>query len=63
MTKIQAQKDLYNKGKCFSKNKIYIVNKTVTTESALMECSTINDLKEPHIIGNMWRDFKIVQNA
>jgi len=60
-TKIKAQKDLYNGGKCFTKNLVYTVRGSVNNESGLMDCQTVNDLNEPHIIGSWWRNFKIVK--
>lgn len=62
MTTIKATKNLYNNGKCFTKGKEYklIGDRVVKTEAGLMEAMTINDQNEPHIIGNFWRNFKIV---
>jgi hypothetical protein len=60
MTKIIAKKDLYNKGKCFTKGHEYTVNKDVKTEAGLMEAITVNDQNESHIIGSFWREFKII---
>lgn len=62
MTIIKAKKDIYNAGKCFTKDKTYEVQKDCTAESSLMEATTINDLGEKHIIGSLWRDFKIVKS-
>lgn len=62
MTTIKAKKDLYNKGKCFTKGKTYGVNRDMTTEASLMDMQTINDQGEPHIIGTFWRDFIIVKS-
>lgn len=61
-TKIKANKDLYNMGKCFTKGREYqlIGGRTVKTESGLMEAMTTNDQGEAHIIGSFWRNFKIV---
>lgn len=59
-TTIKAKKDLYNGGKCFTKDSEYIVNKIVKTEAGLMDCDTINDQNERHCIGSWWRDFEIV---
>lgn len=58
--KIQAKKDLYNGGKCFTKGKQYEV-KQVHTEASLMDCQTTNDQGQPHLIGSWWREFKIVK--
>lgn len=58
--KIKATKDLHNKGKCFTKGKIYKVVET-STEAGLMEKMTTNDLGEKHLIGSWWRYFKIVK--
>lgn len=60
MTTIEAKKDLYNKGKCFTKGSQYQVNKDVKTEAGLMDCQTVNDQGEPHNIGSWWREFQIV---
>lgn len=61
-TIIKAKKDLFNKGKCFSKGKEYTIpNRQINTEAGLMEARTVNDLNEPHIIGDFWRNFKIVR--
>lgn len=60
-TYIKAKKDLYNRGKCFTKGEIYTVNGHVKTEAGLMDAQTVNDMNEPHIIGTYWRDFKIVK--
>lgn len=60
MTTIEAKKDLFNKGKCFTKGKQYTVS-TVNTEASLMERQTVNDLGEQHLIGSWWREFKIVK--
>lgn len=62
MTQIKAKKDLFNSGKCFTKDKIYIVQKDISQESGLMDCQTTNDLYEPHLIGSWWREFIIVKN-
>lgn len=61
-TTIRAKKDLYNKGKCFSKGQEYEVPKRIGTEASLMEIQITNDLGEQHIIGGWWRDFEIVEN-
>ena len=61
MTTIQAKKDLFNGGKCFTKGRTYTVNADVKTEAGLMDARTVNDLNESHIIGAYWRDFKIVK--
>lgn len=60
MTIIEAKKDLYNGGKCFTKGKQYTVNGDVNITPGLMEKQTINDQGEPHIIGSFWREFKII---
>lgn len=59
-TQIKAKKDLYNNGKCFTKGKVYEVKKDVSLTSSLMDCTTVNDLEEPHYIGSWWREFTIV---
>ena len=61
MTQIKALKDLYNSGKCFTKGRVYQVDKLIKTEAGLMEASTTNDMGEPHIIGSYWRNFKIIK--
>lgn len=58
-TKIIAKKDLYNRGKCFTKGKEYTINRPVKTPAGLMEAQTFNDQGEPHIIGSWWKDFKL----
>lgn len=60
MTTIKAKKDMHNYGKCFTKGKTYEVNAIVHTEAGLMDMQTINDQKQPHIIGSWWRNFIIV---
>lgn len=60
-TKIRAKKDLYNKGKCFTKGREYEVEKEIRIEPSLMECTTTNDQGEKHLIGSWWREFKIVR--
>ncbi len=60
-TIIEAKKNLYNAGKCFTKGKQYEVNGKINNTPALMEAHTINDQGEPHYIGSFWRDFKIVK--
>ena len=60
-TTIRAKKDLYNQGKCFTKDNTYEVGKVVINEAGLMEAKTINDLGQTHIIGGWWRDFDIVR--
>lgn len=62
MTTIKAKKDLYNRGKCFTKGKTYVVRKNVSTEAGLMEAATTNDLGEYHVIGSWWRNFTIVKS-
>jgi hypothetical protein len=59
-TIIKAKKDLYNKGKCFTKGRTYEVNKMINYESSLMDMTLINDMGESHLIGSWWREFKIV---
>ncbi len=62
MTTIQAKKDLFNNGKCLTKGKRYTVNGYINSEAGLMDAMVVsNDLGEPHIIGQWWRDFKIVK--
>jgi len=60
MTTIKAKKDLYNSGKCFTKGRKYEVSKKVTINASLMECQTVNDMGEPHLIGSWWREFEII---
>lgn len=60
-TTIEATKDLYNSGKCFTKGKKYTVNKKIQVAASLMELQTVNDFNEPHLIGSWWRHFKIVR--
>jgi hypothetical protein len=59
-TIIQAKKDLFNGGKCFTKGELYTINKSVVNAAGLMECTTLNDQSENHIIGSWWRNFKII---
>ena len=61
ITIIEAKKDLYNSGQCFTKGKQYEVNGNIRTEAGLMEARTINDIGESHIIGSWWRDFEIIE--
>lgn len=58
-TIILCNKDLYNKGKCFSAGKEYTINKAIRNEAGLMESTVINDLGEKHTIGSWWREFTI----
>lgn len=59
---IRAKQDLFNNGKCFTKDKIYTVEtgRTVTTEATLFDCSTINDMGEKHAISSWWREFNLI---
>jgi hypothetical protein len=59
-TIIEAKKDLYNAGKCFTKGKQYTVNGYITQPASLMEKYSTNDLNELHLIGSWWREFKII---
>ncbi len=61
ITIIQAKKDLFNAGKCFTKGEEYEVNGQIKTEAGLMDAQTTNDMGEPHLIGGWWRNFKIVR--
>ena len=61
-TIIQAKKNLYNAGKCFTKGKEYEVNKPIKMAASLMETQVTNDQNQTHIIGSWWRDFEIVEN-
>lgn len=61
VTVIEAKKDLYNGGKCFTKGKQYEVNhQLVKTEAGLMNVSVTNDQGQRHLIGGWWREFTIV---
>ena len=62
-TIIQAKKDLYNRGQCFTKGRNYQIEKTILTEASLMDIKIINDLGEPHNIGSWWRNFKIIRHV
>lgn len=62
MTIIKCKKDLYNRGKCFTKGKEYVVVNDVKTEAGLMDRTVTNDQGEPHRIGGWWRNFKIVSS-
>jgi len=62
-TIIVPKKDLYNSGKCFTKNKEYVVyNKDIRMAASLMETTVENDLGESHIIGSWWREFDIKED-
>jgi hypothetical protein len=58
--KAKALKDLYNKGKCFTKGREYEVGQ-VYNNASLIDKTVVNDLCEPHIIGMWWRNFKLVK--
>jgi len=60
LTRITAKTNLYNRGKCFTKGKTYIVEKKIDTPAGLSSCQTVNDLGQPHIIGIWWRHFLIL---
>lgn len=59
---IKAKKDLYNQGKCFTKDREYTfaTNKQIVNTYSLMECMVTNDLNEPHLIGQWHKDFEIL---
>ena len=59
-TIIEAKKDLYNKGKCFTKGNQYRIDKSIRSEASLIDTKVENDFGEVHIIGVWWRDFEIV---
>lgn len=59
ITTIKAKKNMYNRGLCFTKGKTYEVSK-IKTEASLIDAMVTNDLGEPHIIGQWWRNFTIV---
>lgn len=59
-TTIICTKDLYNGGRCFTKGNAYEVSGRIATAAGLMDKMTTNDMGEAHIIGNFWRNFKIV---
>ena len=61
-TIIRAKKDLFNQGKCFTKDKEYEVTKIVKSKAGLMEAHTMNDQNQFHIIGAWWRDFEVVND-
>lgn len=60
-TQVRAKRDLYNKGKCFTKDKIYVYDGRIDVLPSLMEKTLINDLGERHIIGSWWREFELVK--
>lgn len=60
-TTIKAKKDLFNGGKCFTKDKEYYVDARITRTSSLMEKEVLNDQGQKHNIGSWWRDFEIVE--
>jgi hypothetical protein len=62
MTKIECLKDLYNGGKCFTKGKVYTVEREIKTELSLIDVRLTNDLDEPHVIGHWWANFKIIEH-
>jgi len=59
---IKAKKDLYNDGKCFTKDKVYKVesSRRITNNYGLEELYTVNDQNERHRIGNWYREFEIL---
>jgi len=60
-TIIKATEDLFNSGKCFTKDKEYRIEKSLRSEASLMDLKIENDLGEDHIIGMWWRSFEIVE--
>lgn len=61
--KIRAKKDLYNGGKCFTKNHEYIatLNRPINMESSLLEAKAVNNMGQTHIIGSWWRNFELIE--
>ena len=59
-TVVKAKKNLFNRGKCFTKGHIYVIDRTVKSQAGLMEARTYNDNNEPHIIGSWWRNFELI---
>ncbi len=62
MTTVRAKKDLFNGGKCFTKDRTYTVRKHVSNQHELIDAATTNDLGEYHVIGGWWRNFTIVKS-
>jgi hypothetical protein len=60
-TIIKAKKDLFNNGLCFSKGKLYVIDKQIHDIASLMDVRVKNDRGEDHIIGSWWREFEIVE--
>lgn len=60
MAKIICNKDLFNGGRCFSKNKEYTVDKKLFNNASLIDATVTNDQNEPHRIGSWWRNFRII---
>jgi hypothetical protein len=57
---ITATKDLYNEGKCFTKDKIYSTGGIKITDKFKLKDVTIeNDLGERHEIGDWWKHFEL----
>lgn len=61
---IRAKKDLYNQGKCFTKNREYTfdTSRNIVNTYSLMEVMITNDLGEPHLIGHWHKDFDIIED-
>jgi len=62
MAIIKCKSDLFNAGKCFTKDKEYHVKKNLYNSASLIDAKIINDQGEPHIIGMWWREFDIIKN-
>jgi len=60
-TTIEAKKDMFNGGQCFTKGQTYEVNGYVEEQYQLMERQAINDMGQPHKIGLWYKNFKIVK--
>lgn len=58
---IRATKNLFNRGKCFTKGKTYQIRRDVKNTYELFDCMTTNDMDEVHIIGTWWKYFELVK--
>jgi hypothetical protein len=61
-TKIKANKDLYNGGKCFTKGKTYQLRSPIKIIAEILGKQVTNDLGEPQVIGTWYRNFSLVKD-